>query len=166
MRTATFLKMLLLQRQGVKNIGGSKDWNHIEELNAYIIGENCTVSDGVQSGGEEPIFIGPITGVKILSTSDIIIRSKKTYSRNMTSKREQYLSGQLSLQEVLGDCSSIGQSATKMQIGKYQLLDYEEELHAVGDFGEESDDEEKVRWRKTEARPHYVCDSRQCGKVV
>lgn len=88
-------------------------------VNAGFNVESCTVSDGIQSGGEETIFIGPLTGAKILSTSDTMISYKQTYSRNVTTKRQENLCGQQSVVEGLGNVASSGQSDTEMKIGEY-----------------------------------------------
>lgn len=45
------------------------------------------------------------------------------------------------MEECVGDGASSGQSGTIMQIGEYQLLGDEEDVHEVGDDGEESEDE-------------------------
>lgn len=47
-------------------------------VNTEFIGANHTVSEGVTMG-QVPIFIEPMTGVKILSTSSTVLRAKQTY---------------------------------------------------------------------------------------
>lgn len=54
-------------------------------VNSGFIGANRTLSEGI-SVGDATIFIGPMKGVKILSTISTILRAREMYPSNFKSQ--------------------------------------------------------------------------------
>lgn len=89
--------------------------------------------------GQTPIFVGPMTVVKIQSTSSTILTANQTYSSRVKSQIQAYLLGRCDAVAGADDEASIANNAAELQDYQYHLYD-ECTLDDAVDDGEESED--------------------------
>lgn len=122
-------------------------------VNTEFIGANRNISDGVKMG-QTTIFVGSMNGVKIISTSSIVLRAKQTYPSSVKSEIQGHLLGRCDEGAGAYDDGGTGfrNIAAEVQDDEYHLYGHEGHIDDVGDDGEESEDLEYGEWMKAEAR--------------